>query len=436
VKSHHSRDTLASLARRRPLHREGARLPFVDVLRGAAVLFMVAFHTADGWFRPDLRSGGIWVVVRFLGGVAAPLFLLVVGMSLSLAMAQGVRNGATRLDCLRACVFRGLGLVVLGYLLRLQMWMLDGGGMFCAEAWAAAFPLLGGYLLAYLGLSEIRNKRLGRGTLALALAFPLLALGASTLAAIEPERLSSLLRVDILQAIGACMIVVSLVGSATSCFGRRPYMGLLFGMAVACATPAARSMVPGPLPEALAAYVARWDSVPGQMPAAFFPLFPWLGYVFVGSSLGEMWAVKHRARPFAPTALALCAAGALLALACFESLPPAYRLLEAAPVLTQPVRVAHRLGVVLMLAWLAYALCRDRTAGLLPLSLLGRASLPIYWIHLQFAFGAASRPLARQSSVSQWMLALCALLGLALFLAWFFFDAKKPPLWKSVFAFR
>jgi hypothetical protein len=351
-------------------------------------------------------------------------------------MAEGTRTGATRLARARACALRGLSLVVLGYLLRLQMWMLDGGGMFSAEAWTGALPLLAGYALAYLGLSELREERFGCGAVGLVLGFPLIGLGASILSAVEPAALSSLLRVDILQTIGACVVVVSLVNTASDGFGRRPYLGLLFGMGVACATPVLRPLVPGPLPEALAAYAASWEPAPGQSPAGFFPLFPWMGYVFVGSSLGEMWALRTRDRPFGPRAATLGATGILLALLCFESLAPAFRLLEAAPVLTQPVRMAHRLGVILVLVWIARALAQDRSSRLLPLALLGRASLPIYWLHLQIAFGAASRPLARQATFSQWMLALGALVGLALVVVWLHLRPKKTPLQKKAYAFR
>ena len=58
------------------------RLDFVDAQRGLAVVLMIWMHTADAWLEPALKQGRNWDIVRSLGGLAAPTFLLLVGVSL------------------------------------------------------------------------------------------------------------------------------------------------------------------------------------------------------------------------------------------------------------------------------------------------------------------------------------------------------------------
>ncbi len=154
------------------------RLAFVDVLRGMAVALMMIFHTADGWIHPDLRAGAIWAFFRFCGGMAAPLFLTVAGVSLALRLASRPDSGSrARADALRSSVARALQLVVLGYGLRLQMWMLDGGGSQLLGAWLAALPLLGAYVLAYFGLGRLGGHRPASAAWFLALAALLFSAG-------------------------------------------------------------------------------------------------------------------------------------------------------------------------------------------------------------------------------------------------------------------
>ena len=59
---------------------QSGRLEFVDVARGLAVVLMIWMHTADGWLLPSLRSGQIWALIRAIGGMAAPMFLLLAGL--------------------------------------------------------------------------------------------------------------------------------------------------------------------------------------------------------------------------------------------------------------------------------------------------------------------------------------------------------------------
>src|SRR4051794_25399375 len=55
------------------------RFPFLDWMRGLAVVIMIQCHTFNSFTRMDFRDGGSYVLTQFVGGMAAPLFLFMAG---------------------------------------------------------------------------------------------------------------------------------------------------------------------------------------------------------------------------------------------------------------------------------------------------------------------------------------------------------------------
>lgn len=55
-------------------------------MRGLAVLIMIQCHTFNSFTRMDLREGGSYIYSQFVGGMAAPLFLFMAGMTLAFQM--------------------------------------------------------------------------------------------------------------------------------------------------------------------------------------------------------------------------------------------------------------------------------------------------------------------------------------------------------------
>lgn len=55
-------------------------------MRGLAVLFMIQCHTFNSFMRMDLRKGGWYIYSQSVGGMAAPLFLFMAGMTLAFQM--------------------------------------------------------------------------------------------------------------------------------------------------------------------------------------------------------------------------------------------------------------------------------------------------------------------------------------------------------------
>jgi len=62
------------------------RFPFLDWMRGLAVVIMIQCHTFNSFTRTDLWNGGPYVLSQFVGGMAAPLFLFMAGMTLAFQM--------------------------------------------------------------------------------------------------------------------------------------------------------------------------------------------------------------------------------------------------------------------------------------------------------------------------------------------------------------
>ena len=386
------------------------RLDFVDAQRGLAVVLMIWMHTADAWLLPSLKHGRAWDVVRSLGGLAAPTFLLLVGLSLGLGWARA--SQAQTWAASRRELARGLQLVVLGYALRVQMWMIDAGGFRAPGGLIGAALLTVSYVALYRGLGAWTGGSAWWREAAVAGAAALLA-WSGVLAAQPPP--SSLLRVDVLQAIGASIALLVLARPALV---RRPGLGIVLGVLVALATPWLKAWVPGSLPVPLAAYVAQWPPAPGERVASLFPLFPWLAYALIGAAFGPFLARAAERGESARAVRRLSALGAVLALIACEPLPLAGGVLRAAPWLSDLSRVVYRVGAALLLGGFAWVVAR----GLLraPLLLLGRTSLFVYWVHLELAFGAVATPIAHELRFGSWLVgwALLVLLMTVLAAAW------------------
>lgn len=391
-----------------------SRLTFIDVLRGVGVLLMVQLHTSHGWVHPDARSGVAWFAAQFLGGLAAPIFLTLAGVSLGLRWASdAARERAPRFsEDLR----RALSLVVFGYLLRLQMWFIDGGGYSLGAAWLAQLLLLTAYALALFALGP-RSGPLLRTAAVLWVALALFALGLFEVARTAPERLTGLLRVDVLQCIGGSLALVIAAGALLRGRFARPGGYVLLAAAAAGFAVWTRSWVPGPLPEPIAAYLGQWPPANGKSVVGLFPLFPWVAYALAGTAVGLTWArapEELRERQVLRWSLFALAA----ALATTESAPHVYETFRAQPWLIQPVRVLNRIAWVLTWAGPSVLLARHAPEAAAPIETLGRASLLVYWVHLQFAFGAASSRISKTLTTPGWAIGTLLLIAAMWLLAW------------------
>lgn len=396
------------------------RLDFIDALRGIAVILMILWHTADSWLAASARAVGgqettSYSILRLLGGTAAPLFLLLAGVAHGLKAAADARKGTAPALAMRGAAARGLELVVMGYLLRLQFWGIDGSGVKLPQA---LLPLLLGQLALLVATKRVAKSPAG----ALRFAVPgalLYSMGLVVLAHYQPSRLSSVLRVDVLQAIGASLVVLALVEPLLA---RSPAVALTLALAVTLATDALAAHLPGVLPEPLAAYLARWVSHPGVRTMAMFPLFPWLAFPLVGSVLGRHWSASARRGSLARDVGILTALCVVLSVVANESL--AYHLgwIWKMPWFIPTLRVVSRVAFGLVFGGLCFAgLALSARLGFgqsaraekyAPLRTLGRSSLFVYWVHLELAFGLVATPLKGKFDLGQWALGFAALTAL------------------------
>jgi len=89
-------------------------------MRGLAVVLMIQSHAFNAFARPGVRASGAYVLSQFVGGMAAPLFLFMAGMTLAFQMEsqrnRGVRPGRRWWAALQ----RGAYVLGIAYLFRIS----------------------------------------------------------------------------------------------------------------------------------------------------------------------------------------------------------------------------------------------------------------------------------------------------------------------------
>jgi uncharacterized membrane protein len=91
-------------------------------MRGLAVLIMIQCHTFNCFVRMDLRDSGSYVLSQFVGGMAAPLFLFMAGMTLAFQMESLERREPSRMRRWLGALRRGGYVLGIAFLFRLTNW--------------------------------------------------------------------------------------------------------------------------------------------------------------------------------------------------------------------------------------------------------------------------------------------------------------------------
>ena len=208
--------------------------------------------------------------------------------------------------------------------------------------------------------------------------------------------LATLLKVDILNIMGPAMVGAAALWSISR--RRTMQFAALVAAAVAVAmlTPVLRATpLLGPLPDPIEWYLRPY---PGR---TTFTLFPWAGFLFAGAALG---VVLERARE-KPAIAALAVIGPVCALAGYAAsfLPPIYEQTNFWT--SSPTFFFLRLGVLISIVPVAYAASRllPRVSG--PLEYFGRASLFVYWIHVEMVYGVMSQSLHKRLTLEEALVA-------------------------------
>lgn len=320
------------------------RLGAIDAVRGLAVVLMVMHHCVDSWTRGTDRAGPFWHVLRHLGGVPAPAFLVLAGVSAALVLSRERDRAVPRRTRALGALRRGLYVLGIAFAYRVFAFVVDGNPL---SAWEMIF------------------------------------------------------RVDILNCMGVALALVGVpVALARTRAGSACLAVVLFA-AFLLASPwvfGAHLEWPSPL---------AGNYVAGTGRLVLFPLLPWAAFLAAGLVIGEAWAhVASRLRD--PAAAGRRLAWSLpLGLAVFVgawalsklpwSFAPRHDFVKASPHF-----VLMRLGVQLALLGLAALLVPllprvwQRRS---PLQLLGRHSLLVYLVHLELAYGSIAWALKRRLPV-------------------------------------
>lgn len=321
-------------------------------------MVMVGAHVNDAWTRDADRQTGLYMLTVFVAGLAAPLFLFLAGLSLS--MAASVRAASVgHAAAAELALKRGAQVFALAFLFRLQSQVLGWG------AW------------------------------------------------------SNFLKVDILNVMGLAMMAAALLWRTSE---SRAFRVLLFGAATAVVTmttPLVREAgALAALPDPIEAYIRP---LPGR---TTFALFPWAGFLLAGGIAGELiHAARTRAQESRLQWSLLAAGAAGIGLGYAASFQPS--IYPVANFWTSsPTFFFIRLGIctaMLPVARVAvwYQEAMPRWLGgyyskAPPIAtVLGRASLFVYWIHVEMVYGVLGRPLRRELPIEGSLIAtalLCVLL--------------------------
>ncbi len=326
------------------------RVRAIDWLRGIAVLFMIQCH-ALFLLTPELRAG-VWAKrLLKLDSLVAPAFIFSAGFALALVMVRSAAGGTLRQRIPRNLRRIGEVLVVA----TLVNW-----------AW---FPLLR-----------------------------------------EPKWV---FRMDILQCVGVCLLLVLPVAAALAS-RPRVLLAVTFVLAMAVFTVAPLGeQVEGP-----------WATLTNKSDFAPFPLLPWLGFAWLGAFAGTVTGAWGRAGLVRALVLltGLGVAGTLAADFLFQLYPP-HRFFVSNPA-DSAARFAWVCAVLLGLLWLEGRL----SAGAAPsrlrrfIEVFGTSSLSAYFFHEMLLFyrigGVFSftRFWGDRSGWAQYWLLLAVLIGLTFLL--------------------
>ena len=99
------------------------RFPFLDWMRGLAVVIMIQCHVFNSFTRLDLRDGGPYILSQFVGGMAAPLFLFMAGMTLAFQMESLYRREPDPRRRWWAAMRRAGYILAIAFAFRLTNWM-------------------------------------------------------------------------------------------------------------------------------------------------------------------------------------------------------------------------------------------------------------------------------------------------------------------------
>jgi uncharacterized membrane protein len=308
------------------------RLSHFDWMRGLACVLMFQTHCYDAWLSPAARHTKFFTWSQLVGSFPAPLFLFLTGISAVLMAKKPSAGGAPSLAAGRV-MKRGFEIWALALLFRLQEYLI-------AFPWAPW---------------------------------------------------TDLLRVDILNCIGASLVLVGVVFYLSPTWTRVGVLAAASSAAFSMLSPSIWSHHFRALPWFIESYLNGVHNQGRPLPW-LFPLFPWAAFTFAGVVTGYLVlsdaakkVPRARIAVIAFCGLAISVLGYAFEHVQFSFYPAAFQDFWH----TSPNFFLIRVGILLLL------LAASELRCLLPpifssskaLVLMGQHSLLVYWVHLEFVYG-------------------------------------------------
>jgi uncharacterized membrane protein len=318
------------------------RLAYIDWMRGLACVLMFQTHAYDSWMSPEAKKSSSLIAWSRLGGtLPAPLFIFLAGVSFALMTERLREKGIERGPIAKQTIRRGAEIFGMGLLFRVQ-------------EFALGYPW---------------------------------------------SPWTDLLRVDVLNILGLSMMLMGVLcwgtgDGAVAVARTRTLITALFAAAtVAMVTPPLwTTHRPNFLPWPLESYI-NGAHIFSQPQPWLFPLFPWSAFAFAGLAVGFLLFSDVTKRREGLMFAALGGTGILAGIlsVLFDSSP--VRLYAVYDYWhTGPNFFLMRCGILLVILFLVYAWCRWGFAqkGFSPIIQLGKTSLLVYWVHIEFVYGRFS----------------------------------------------
>jgi uncharacterized membrane protein len=330
------------------------RLDYIDWMRGLACVLMIQAHCYDAWLNAAARKTALYRWSQEVSTMAAPIFIFLAGVSFVLVTERLRRKQTPTREIFKTAALRGAQILGLGLLLRLQEFVLG----YPKSPWTDLFRV---DVLNILGISIMLMAVFWR------LTETARSLESSTSRKLAHDAKNS----------RVLTIVLSLCIAAV----------------IALATPPLwTTHRPRFLPWMLESYI-NGVHIYNEPQTWLFPIFPWIGFAFVGLAFGLFirsdFAQRKEVQALAATA-AVGGAACLLSLAFDNSPAKLYAVYDYWH--SSPNFFLMRCGILLLLAFAVFAWCRwgVATRGYSPFMLFGKTSLLVYWVHIEFVYGRLS----------------------------------------------
>jgi uncharacterized membrane protein len=317
------------------------RLAYIDWMRGLACVLMFQTHCYDSWLSAEARRSALFRWSRLGGTLPAPLFIFLAGISVALMTEKLRGKGVERGAIAKQVMLRGAEVFGLGILFRAQEYVLG---------------------IPFVPWTDLA-------------------------------------RVDILNILGLSMILLGAliwaVGEASSVAlrARSFAAGVAAATVVAMVTPVLwTTWRPTFLPWAMESYINGVHIFEAPQPW-LFPIFPWVAFAFAGLAVG-FWLFTDFSKRVGGWSFALLGVAGVAACGISvlldESRVKLYEVYDYWH--TSPNFFLMRCGILLLILSGAYAWWRWGAGmlGFSPLAQLGKTSLLVYWVHIEFVYGRLS----------------------------------------------